>query len=109
MPTPARESVPHQAPASVSSAQLRAQQQQLPQPEPVIPITAGTPAMEFPPPPHIIANADARPMAEPTMLVRQAPPPPPPAKTRLVAAVVGAILVLLVGGVVGFMMLRRHH
>ncbi len=114
MPTPARESVPQQAPASVPSAQMYAQQAAM---HPVgspglpldIPISAGTPAMDFAPPPHIIPNADARPMAEPTMLVRQVPPPPPPAKTRLVAAVVGAILVLLLGGVVGFMMLRRRH
>ncbi len=117
MPTPARESVPQQVPASVPSAQMRAQHAPPMQQHPVsspgmpidIPISAGTPAMNFAPPPHIIANADARPMAEPTMLVRQVPLAPPPGKTRLVAAVVGAILVVLLGVAVGFMMLRRRH
>ena len=63
--------------------------------------------MDFAPPPHIIPNADARPMAEPTMLVRQAPEPPPPAKTRIVAAVIAAVLVLVLGGVAAFVLLRR--
>jgi serine/threonine-protein kinase len=76
---------------------------------PGIPVaTGGTPAMDFAPPPHIIPNADARPMAEPTMLVRQAPPPPPPAKTRLFVAIIAAVLVLALGGVAAFAMLRRH-
>ena len=121
MQTPARESAPHPAPQPASaSAQVRAQPppqpahhhappQHQPVSSPGIPISPGTPAMDFPPPPHIIPNADARPMAEPTMLVRQAPPPAPPTKTRLIAAVIGALLVLVLSGVVGFMMLRRRH
>ena len=61
--------------------------------------------------PMIIANPDARPMAEPTMLVRQKEPtPPPPAKKSWFVPVLVVILFVLAAlGTGGYFLRHRLH